>query len=260
MHKILFMGTPSIAAAVLESLLIPNKNWEVVGVVCQPDRAKDRKGNPIFCPTKKIALEHQIPVYQADKVNEITNELIALNYDLIVTCAFGQFVGKKLIQAAKYGGVNLHASLLPKLRGGAPIHWAIMNGDTETGISLMKLAPKMDSGDFLVQRKCEITKSETMDSLLEKLTKIGQEMITKDLPRVFDLSEVWTAQDENEVTFGYNVSKENAKLNFQVFFTRFIPWKSPPQFQAFLDSLWLLTSLCIDRNKAHRTLWVAPVR
>jgi len=132
--KIVFMGTPTFAVPVLTSLI---ENYNVVLVVSQPDREKDRKGNILPTPTKQVAINYDIPVYQPIKVKEEYEEILKYNPDIIITCAYGQIIPSELLDYPEYGCVNVHGSLLPKLRGGAPIHWAIINGDTETGITIM---------------------------------------------------------------------------------------------------------------------------
>ena len=139
--KVIFMGTPTFAVPVLEKLI---ENTNVILVVSQPDREKDRKGNILPTPTKKLAQENNIEVYQPTKIKEEYKKIISLNPDIIITCAYGQIIPEVILNAPKYGCINVHGSLLPKLRGGAPIHHAIINGDKETGITIMYMDKLMD--------------------------------------------------------------------------------------------------------------------
>ena len=132
--KVVFMGTPSFAVPVLENLI---KETNVILLVSQPDREKDRKGNILPTPTKKIALENNIEVFQPTEIKESYEKIISLNPDIIITCAYGQIIPEIILNCPKYGCINVHGSLLPKLRGGAPIHHAIINGDKKTGITIM---------------------------------------------------------------------------------------------------------------------------
>lgn len=211
--RVIFMGTPEIGKCVLQSLL-DLENVEVIAVVCQPDRLLNRKKEIIYQPVKQLALEKSIKIYQPNKVKEITEEIQLLNPDVIITCAFGQFINKEILEIPTYGCFNVHASLLPKLRGGAPIHWAIINGEKETGMTLMKMVSKMDAGDIISQIKCEIDPNETMSSLYVKLSRLGYEIIKRDFNLLLNREIKSIPQDESLVTFGYNITKEQEILNF----------------------------------------------
>ena len=132
--KVVFMGTPTFAVPILNTLI---QNTNVVLVVSQPDREKDRKGNVLPTPIKQLALDNNIEVYQPSKIKEEYEKIILLNPDIVVTCAYGQIIPEVILNCPKYGCINVHGSLLPKLRGGAPIHHAIINGDNKTGITIM---------------------------------------------------------------------------------------------------------------------------
>ena len=151
--KIVFMGTPDFAVPVLEGLI---DNYEVVGVVSQPDKEVGRKR--ILTPTevKKVALLHNINVLQPRKIREDYQEVLDLEPDMIITCAYGQIIPEEILKYPKFGCINVHGSLLPKYRGGAPIHHAIMNGESETGVTIMYMDTKMDSGDIISQKSIEI--------------------------------------------------------------------------------------------------------
>jgi methionyl-tRNA formyltransferase len=205
------MGTPSFAVPILEELI---DNYEVVLVVCQPDRKKDRKGNVIIPETKRLAIEHNIDVFQPLKVRDEYQTILDYNPDMIVTCAYGQFIPKEIIEYPKYGCINVHGSLLPKLRGGAPIHWAIINGEKVTGMTVMSMSEKMDAGDIISQRSLEIEEDETLDSLYSRMSILGSELLLDTIPNILDGTAQYSPQEENEVTFGLNVKKEEEKIDF----------------------------------------------
>ena len=209
--RVVFMGTPSFAVPILEGLI---ENYEVVLVVCQPDRNKDRKGNVIIPDTKRVAIEHGIDVFQPIKVKDDYQTIIDYNPDLIVTCAYGQFIPKIIIDYPKYGCINVHGSLLPKLRGGAPIHWAIINGDKVTGMTVMSMSSKMDAGDIISQRSLEIGEDEILDSLYQRMSILGRDLLLDTIPDILNGTAKYFSQNEDEVTFGLNVTKEEEKIDF----------------------------------------------
>lgn len=211
--KVLFMGTPEIGNQALITLL-KMPDIHVVGVVTQPDRNFDRKKNLIINPVKQTCLEKKIKLYQPEKISLIYEELKALNLDAIITCAYGQFIPDKILTIPKYGTFNLHGSLLPKLRGGAPIHWAIINNENETGWTLMKTIKAMDAGDYCDQYNVNIVENETTSSLYAKMIEGLRIFIKEKLMRVFDDKTKWIKQDENKVTFGLNIKKEDRIINF----------------------------------------------
>lgn len=209
--KVVFMGTPSFAVPVLEKLI---ENYNVIMVVCQPDRAKDKKGNIIYPPIKELALKNNIEVYQPLKLSSEYEYIIEKNPDIIITCAYGQILPSSLLDYPKYGCINVHGSLLPRLRGGAPIHHAIINGDKETGITIMYMDKKMDAGDIISQRSLEIKNTDNLDSIYSALSTLGSELLIETLPSIINGTNNRIKQDENEVTFGYNISKEDELINF----------------------------------------------
>ena len=209
--KVIFMGTPTFAVPVLEKLI---EETNVVLVVSQPDREKDRKGNVLPTPTKKIALENNIEVYQPIKIKEEYEKIIALNADIIITCAYGQIIPEAILNQPQYGCINVHGSLLPKLRGGAPIHHAIINGDKITGITIMYMDKLMDSGDIISQAELEILDNDILDDVYEKMSHLGAEQLIKTLPSIINRTNKRIKQDENKVTFGYNITKEEEKIDF----------------------------------------------
>lgn len=209
--RIVFMGTPQFSVPVLEGLI---ENYDVVGVVTQPDKEVGRKKILTPSPIKKLALEHQIPVVQPIHIKQEYQEILDLKPDLIVTCAYGQIIPKSLLEAPKFGCINVHASLLPKLRGGAPIHKAIIYGYPKTGITIMYMAEKMDAGDIISQEETLITKDDTLGLLHDRLSSMGKELLLKTLPDLLEGKIKAIKQNENEVTYAYNVTREEEHLDF----------------------------------------------
>lgn len=210
--RVCFMGTPQFAVAILDALV--QSDIEVVAVVSQPDKKVGRKQILQATPVKERALYYNIPVLQPIKIKESLEELKELNLDLIVTCAYGQFIPESILNTPKYGSVNIHASLLPKYRGGAPIHKAIINGETETGITIMRMVKKMDAGDIIFQESCPIYEEDDFGSLHDRLQEVGSNMIEKYLDKLFDFELKTQTQDESLVSFSYNITSEEEFVNF----------------------------------------------
>ena len=212
MIKIVYMGTPEFSVLPLEEL---TKNYDVSMVVTQPDKLVGRKKEIAFSPVKKFALEKGIEVFQPTKIREDYQKILDQNPDLIVTCAYGQIIPKELLEAPKYGCINIHASLLPEYRGGAPIHKAVMDGKDKTGITIMYMDEKMDSGDILYQKEMAITSEDNTSSMFNKLSILGKEMIGEFLPKLISGDFTRTPQDESKVTYAYNITKEDEKISFE---------------------------------------------
>lgn len=209
--RIVFMGTPQFSVPVLDSLI---KNYNVVAVVTQPDKKIGRGGKVGITPIKKLANDNNILVLQPVKIKEEYNEIIALEPDIIITCAYGQILPTELLDYPRLGCINVHASLLPKLRGGAPIQRAIMNGYTKTGITIMFMADKMDAGAIIAKEEIEISDDENYVSLHNRLSILGSELLIKTLPNIISGDIHPTKQNESEVTYGFNISKEDEKIDF----------------------------------------------
>ena len=209
--RIVFMGTPTFAVPVLKSLI---ENYNVVLVVSQPDREKDRKGNILMTPTKEVAIENNIPVYQPLKIKEEYQTVLDYKPDIIITCAYGQIIPDIILDYPEYGCINVHGSLLPKLRGGAPIHHAIINGDKETGITIMYMVSKMDAGDIISWRSIKIEENDNLDYIYNKMSVLGSELLIDTLPSIFNKTNSRIKQDESLVTFGFNIRKEEEKIDF----------------------------------------------
>ena len=210
--KVVFMGTPTFSVPILEKLI---ENTNVLLVVSQPDREKDRKGNLLITPVKKLAESHNIEVYQPTNIKEEYQKIIDTNPDIIITCAYGQIIPEVLLKYPKYGCINVHGSLLPKLRGGAPIHHAIINGDKETGITIMYMDKLMDAGDIINQKSLPITEDDNLDTLYEKMSLLGSTLLIETLPSIINGTNNRIKQNKEEVTFGYNITKAEEKIDFE---------------------------------------------
>lgn len=214
MVKVVFMGTPGFSVPVLRRLI--EDGYDVIGVVTQPDRPVGRKKVLTPPPVKVEAEKHGIPVLQPLKVREQNEyeKVLALNPDLIVTAAFGQILPKEILEAPKYGCINVHASLLPELRGGAPIHYSIIQGKEKTGITIMYMVEKLDAGDILTQVEVEIEERETVGTLHDKLSVAGAELLSKTVPLLLEGKLEPKKQNDEEATFAYNIKREQEKIDW----------------------------------------------
>src|SRR5574344_1083978 len=205
------MGTPEFSVPVLEMLI---KNTNVIMVVTQPDSLVGRKQELKFSPIKEVALKNNIEVYQPIKIRKEFSHILGSNPDVIITCAYGQIIPSELLDTPEYKAINVHASLLPKLRGGSPLHRAIINGYKETGITIMYMAPGMDDGDIITQESIHISDEDNVGIIHDKLSLLGRDLLLKTLPSIFDGTAKRIKQDENQVTFAYNIKREEEKINF----------------------------------------------
>ena len=210
--KVVFMGTPEFSVNILKSLI---ENTSVIGVVTQPDKMVGRKKELVYPRIKEVALENNILVFQPRNIKEEYQNILDLNPDMIITCAYGQIIPKEILDYPKYGCINVHASLLPKLRGGAPIHHAIIDGYKETGITIMYMDTHMDSGDIISQEKIEILENDTYQTLHDKLSILGSNLLIKTLPSILNNTNQRIKQDINEVTFGYNITRDEELIDFK---------------------------------------------
>lgn len=208
--QIVFMGTPEFAVPVLQGLI---DNYKVRAVVTQPDR-KGNHGQINISPIKKLANDKAILVLQPEKIREDYQEIINLKPDIIITCAYGQIIPRELLECPKLGCINVHASLLPKLRGGAPIHKAIIEGHSKTGITIMYMNTKMDEGDIITQEEIPILDTDTASSLHDKLSILGRDLLLKTLPSIINGTNSRTKQDSSQATYAFTLKKEDEKLNF----------------------------------------------
>ncbi len=215
MQKIIFMGTPDFSVPILEAL-IQDETLDIVGVVTQPDRKVGRKQILTPPPVKKLALENNLSVFQPEKLSGSAEmeELLSLNSDLIITAAYGQYVPTKLLKAPTYKAINVHASLLPKYRGAAPIHYSVMNGDEVTGVTIMYMEKEMDAGNIIAQREIPILSTDDTGSLFEKLSLLGRDLLMDTLPAIFSSENDSIEQDEAEVSFSPMISKSQEKIDW----------------------------------------------
>ena len=209
--KIVFMGTPDFAVPILEGLV---SSYDVSLVVSQPDKKVGRHQVLTPTPVKKCALDHNISVFQPEHIKNDYQQIIDCNQDIIITCAYGQMIPTEILELPKFGCINVHASLLPKLRGGAPIHKSIINGDSKTGITIMYMEEAMDSGDIISQSETEILDTDNLESLHDRLSIMGRDLLLETLPDIFNGTNSRVEQNKNEVTYAYNIKHEEEKIDF----------------------------------------------
>lgn len=209
--KVVFMGTPEYSVPVLKMLI---ENTTVVGVVTQPDKVKGRKKILTPCPVKEVALQNNIPVISPFNLKEEINKIINLKPDIIITCAYGQILPEELIYAPEYDTVNVHASLLPKYRGGAPIYHAIINGENETGITIMFTDKGMDSGDIITKQSMPINENDTYDIISEKMSNLGATLLKETLPQIFNKTCKREKQNKEEKTVANIIKREDEHIDF----------------------------------------------
>lgn len=208
--NVVFMGTPDFAVPVLKMLI---EKTNVIMVVTKPDKRVGRNKELTFSPVKKVALENNIPVFQPIKIKNDYEKLTEKKIDLIVTCAYGQIIPKEVLNLPKYGCVNVHASILPKYRGSAPIQWAIINGDKETGVTIMYMDEGMDTGDIISISKMAITSYDNVGTMHDKLSILGAQALEKELKSIFDGSAIRIKQG-NDWTLAPMIKREDEHLNF----------------------------------------------
>jgi methionyl-tRNA formyltransferase len=211
--KIIFMGTPEFSVPILEAV---HKKYGVDLVVTQPDKLVGRKKVLTYTPVKELALSLGIEVFQPRRIKEDFSSIIDLKPDLIITAAYGQIIPKQVLEAPSLGAINVHGSLLPKLRGGAPIQRAIERRHKKTGITIMYMAQKMDSGDIISQKELEISPKETTGTLFPKMSLLGRDLLLETLPSIIDGTNERIPQKEADVTFAYNLKREEEKIDWNV--------------------------------------------
>lgn len=229
--RVLFLGTPDFAVSALEALI--GAGYDVIGVITQPDRRRNR-GEVTFCPVKACAVERGIPVYQYESIRkEGVEDIKSLAPDVMVTCAFGQIISQQILDIPKYGVLNIHASLLPKYRGSSPIQWCLINGEKKTGITVMRTALAVDSGDILLQKSIDILPDENAGQLFDRLSKLGGEAIAEALRLIESGKATYTKQDENNASHYPMISKEDGLIDWsasaQDIYNKmrgFTPWPS----------------------------------
>lgn len=213
MTSIVFMGTPQFAAPILEGLI--KADYDVKAVVTQPDRYVGRKHVLTASPVKQMAQKYGLEVLQPEKISNSPEmqRIIQLAPDLIVTAAFGQFLPDKLIQAAKVAAINVHGSLLPKYRGGAPVQYAIMNGDTQTGVTIIYMVKKMDAGDMLAQKAMPIEADDDTASIFAKMSILGRDTLLDTIPKLLAGEIKPVKQAEEQVVFSPTIKPEEEELS-----------------------------------------------
>ena len=209
--KVIFMGTPEFSVPVLKTLI---ENTDVKLVVTQPDAYVGRKKILTPSPIKKLALENNIEVFTPNKIKEDYEKILNTECDIIITCAYGQIIPKILLDYPKYKCINVHASLLPKYRGGAPIHASIINGDDVTGITIMYMAEGMDDGNIIKQESIKIEEKDNINTLSDKLSYLGADLLIRTLPSILDGTCDNIKQDNNLVTFAYIIKRKDELIDF----------------------------------------------
>lgn len=212
--NIVFCGTPLIAVRCIQALI--DKGLKPKLVITQPDKISGRKKEILFSPVKQFCIDNGIKFIQPNKISESLEEIKNTNPDLLITCAYGQFIPESILSIPRFFSINIHASLLPKYRGGAPIHWSIINGEKETGITIMEMIKKMDAGDIFFSEKINISEDETLKSLFAKMEDLAYKVVYDKIDLFFDKKLNKIPQDESKATFGYNITREDEKLNFNL--------------------------------------------
>lgn len=215
--SIVFMGTPEFAVPILQSL-IDNPEYDVQAVLTQPDHHIGRKRTLHQSPVKELAEQYNIEVLQPAKLSKSPEmeKIISLQPDLMITAAYGQFLPTKLLAAAKIAAINVHGSLLPKYRGGAPIQYSIINGDKETGVSIMYMVKKMDAGDIISQRSIPIEDTDNSGTMFKKLSLLGRDLLLETLPKLISGDVNPVAQDPDKVVFSPNITSEQEQIDFRL--------------------------------------------
>jgi methionyl-tRNA formyltransferase len=212
--RIVFMGTPDFAAASLNRLI--EERFEVVGVFTQPDKPRGRGMKVSFSPVKELALSAGIPVFQPEKMRDgmALAQLQELKPDLLVVVAYGRILPDDILAVPRLGAINVHASLLPQHRGSAPIQWAILNGDRETGVTIMYLASELDAGDIIYTDKTEIGEFETAGELFDRLRDMGAELLIRAVRDIGTGTAPRTPQDASQATFTTMLDKSMSPINW----------------------------------------------
>ena len=249
--KIVYMGTPDFAVAPLVALA--ENGYEVEAVITQPDKPKGRGKTMMFTPVKEEALKHDIPVLQPVKVRdpEFVEKLAKIAPDIIIVAAFGQIIPKSILEMPKFGCINIHASLLPKYRGAAPIQQAVIDGEKESGVTLMQMGTGLDTGDMISRIVVPLAKDETGGSLFDKLAEAGAELLIQTLPTIFDGTAVYEKQPEESPTpYAAMISKKMGLLDFS---------KSARELERLVRGLNPWPSAFTSLNGKTLKLWDADV-
>lgn len=213
-ERIVFMGTASFSLAVLKMLI--EEDYNIVGVVTQPDRYVGRKKVLTMPDVKVEALKYDIPVIQPARIKEDYQAIVDLKPDLIITAAYGQIVPQAVLDIPRLGCINVHASLLPLYRGGAPVHQAIIDGQEKTGVTIMYMVKKMDAGDMIAQKETPILEEDTVGILYDRLSDLGAKLLKETLPDILKGTNQRIPQDENLVTYAPTLSREDERLDWNM--------------------------------------------
>lgn len=205
------MGTPDFAVPILETLI---QNTNVVLVVSQPDKKVGRKQILTKTPIHEVADKYGISVFQPEKIRNDYERILEVKPDIIITCAYGQIIPKVLLDLPRLGCINVHASLLPKLRGGAPLHHAIIDGLDKTGITIMYMDEAMDTGDIISTISYDIKSSDTTEDIHDTLMELGAKLLIDTLPSIVTGTNRRIKQNETEATYGYNITREEEHIDF----------------------------------------------
>lgn len=250
--KIVFLGTSGFALKPLIEL--NNSRHEIVAVISQPDRAKDRKGNLLATPVKELALKLGLPVYQFESIKDQVTLLKSLNADIFITAAYGQILNQKILEIPKFGVINAHASLLPKYRGASPIQGAILNGEKETGITIMQTELGLDSGDILLQEKTAVLDSDNLQILTDRLSVISGRMLVKTLDMLENAAIKAVKQDHTLATKCSLITKEMGKIDFSKSARQIFNQIRAINSYSYIDDLYIriLNSKIIDESQINK--------
>lgn len=209
--NVVFMGTPEFSVPILEELI---KRHNVLLVVSQPDKRVGRKQELKNTPVKECAIRSGIEVFQPIKIKEDYKRILDVNPDIIITAAYGQMVPEILLNTPKYKAINVHSSLLPKYRGGAPMHKAIIDGNDKTGVTIMYMSKLMDQGDIILQKEIPILDTDNVGTIHDKLSILGKDLLIEALKLIEEGKVNPIKQNNDEATFAYNILREDEKINF----------------------------------------------
>ena len=249
--RVIFMGTPDFSVGTLQALI--DAGHEVVLAVTQPDKPKGRGKSMQFPPVKEAALEHGIEVYQPRRVREpeCVEYLRSFDADIIVVVAFGQILPKEILEMPKYGCVNVHASLLPKYRGAAPIQWAVINGEKVSGVTTMRMDEGLDTGDMILKEEVVLDEKETGGSLFDRLSGVGAKLCVRTLEAIEDGTAIYTKQDHAAAT-----KKKKKKKQFGI-----IDWNKPAaEIECLIRGLNPWPSAYTYLNGKTLKIWAAAVK
>ncbi len=212
--RIIFLGTPEFAVNCLDALV--NSKHEVVAVVCQPDKPTERGNKIVFCDVKKYAINHGIPIFQFPKISrDGVIDLKTLAPDLMVTAAYGQILSQEILDIPKHGVINVHASMLPKYRGASPIQTAIIKGDTETGVTIMKTEMGLDTGDIMGTESTPIFENETAGELTARLSALGSRLLLETIEQIENDTVKYIKQEQLDVTVTTKIKKDDCIINWE---------------------------------------------